>query len=208
MEQSDRLRVRDVTNNIIQKIEHANEKSSQRAAMLAMLRNSIGKPLRYANTVWPLLFENLPEYFLSQNGEETEEEKAIYITLQIYALCKQGTSDHVVSDGAFKGSVGASLKAGKSRSEGMEPTDSRALDRRFNTMITADTFDEFVYHLIQLIKLVKSRTSMTVNFNRLAEDLFWYQKGFYQKICFNWAQDYYTPTYKNIKASEEDKNNE
>ena len=150
-----------VTADIIQKIEREKD---HRAAVLARLRSSIGKPLEEAGDVWPLLFENMPKQYLGRYGEETPEEQAVYMTLQLYAMCMQGTSGTVISDPSFKGTIGMSLRNGR------DPDDSRALDRRFNALITADTFAELEHHLRQLMKIVKSKKEMTVNFGRLADD--------------------------------------
>lgn len=177
-----------VTADIIQKIEREKD---HRAAVLARLRSSIGKPLEEAGDVWPLLFENMPKQFLGRYGEETPEEQAVYMTLQLYAMCMQGTSGTVISDPSFKGTIGMSLRNGR------DPDDSRALDRRFNALITADTFAELAHHLRQLMKIVKSKKEMIVNFGRLADDLYRYLNGKQRRVCFRWAQDYYSITDKN-----------
>jgi len=177
-----------VTADIIQKIEREKD---HRATVLARLRSSIGKPLEEAGDVWPLLFENMPKQYLGRYGEETPEERAVYMTLQLYAMCMQGTSGTVISDPSFKGTIGMSLRNGR------DPDDSRALDRRFNALITADTFAELAHHLRQLLKIVKSKKEMTVNFGRLADDLYRYINGKQHRVCFRWAQDYYSITDKN-----------
>lgn len=177
-----------VTADIIQKIEREKD---HRAAVLARLRSSIGKPLEEAGDVWPLLFENMPKQYLGRYGEETPEEQAVYMTLQLYAMCMQGTSGTVISDPSFKGTIGMSLRNGR------DPDDSRALDRRFNALITADTFAELAHHLRQLMKIVKSKKEMTVNFGRLADDLYRYINRKQHRVCFRWAQDYYSITDKN-----------
>ena len=79
----------------------------------------------------------------------------------------------------------------------LKKQDSVALDRRFNTMLTATTFDEFAYHLRQIFRLAKSKESFSVNFIKLSEDLFWYQNGKERNICLSWAKDYYHYAGKN-----------
>ncbi len=194
-EKTENVSVEQVTNCIIQKIESMYK--SHKAAVLASLRNSIGKSLTDAEDVWPLFFENLPQEYLSQDGVETQEEKAIFTTLQLYALCMQGTSDSVKSDSKYKGTVGKSLGSGRNINN------SVALDRRFNTLITAGTFSEFAYHLRQMIKIVKSKERMVINFPRLAEDLFWFQRGNQKKICLRWAQEYYSQKQEDTNSTSE-----
>jgi CRISPR system Cascade subunit CasB len=194
-EKTEGFSVGEVTNRIIQKTE--NLYSSQKAAVLANLRNSIGKSLTDAEDVWPILFENLPKEYLSREGSETQEEKAIFTTLQLYALCMQGASDSVKSDNSYKGTVGKSLGSGR------DMNNSVALDRRFNVLITAGTFSELTYHLRQMIRIVKSKGRMTINFPRLAEDLFWFQRGNQKKICLRWAQEYYSQKQEDTNSISE-----
>lgn len=169
-----------VTIRIISQLEN----DAHKAANLARLRNSIGKPLSDAGDVWPILLANIPSEFLSRNGKETKEESAVFTALQLYAMCMQGSSS-VISDSSYEHSVGASLRSGR------KADDSEALDRRFNALITADTYAEMTHHLRQLLKIVKSKYVMTVNFGRLANDLYNWQRGYQRSVCFRWAQDYY-----------------
>lgn len=117
------------------------------------------------------------------------EEKSIFITLQLYAIGQQGLNKVLVSNDKNK-NFGSSLQQIKEQ-------DSVALDRRFNTMLTATTFDEFAYHLRQIFRLAKSKESFSVNFIKLSEDLFWYQNGKERNICLSWAKDYYHYAGKN-----------
>ena len=153
------------------------------AANLAAIRNSIGKSDECATEVWPILFPLIPQEYLG-NGSLNYEEKALLTALQLYAVGQQG-SNKTSNDEKSK-SFGGSLHQ-------IRDKQSTALDRRFNTMLTATTFDEFAYHLRQIFKLGKSKNFFSVNFPELAEDLFWYQKGRDKQICLKWARDYYRP---------------
>lgn len=153
------------------------------AGYLAAIRNSTGKSDEGATGVWPILFPLIPQEYLG-NGLLNYEEKALLTTLQLYAVGQQG-SNKILNDEKSK-SYGGSLHQ-------IRDKQSTALDRRFNTMLTATTFDEFVYHLRQIFKLGKAKNSISVNFPMLAEDLFWYQKGRDKQICLKWARDYYRP---------------
>lgn len=170
-------------------LTHLNSLSEQRslAGNLAAIRNSIGKNYEDAVDVWPILFRLIPQEYLG-NGALNHEEKALLATLQLYALGQQGSNK--VSNDDSNNSMGSSLRD-------IRENQSVSLDGRFNTMLTAISFDEFTYHLRQLFKLGKSRSSFSVNYPALAEDLFWYQNGGNKKICLKWARDYYRPFQKN-----------
>ena len=164
------------------------QEKNNRAAYLAKIRNSIGKNFEEATDVWSIIFPFIPPKFLG-NGPLNCEEKSIFITLQLYAIGQQGLNKVLVSNDKNK-NFGSSLQQIKEQ-------DSVALDRRFNTMLTATTFDEFAYHLRQIFRLAKSKESFSVNFIKLSEDLFWYQNGKERNICLSWAKDYYHYAGKN-----------
>lgn len=171
-------------------------------AVLARIRNSIGKDDMEASEVWPILFPMLPENMLG-NKTLSYEEKALLTALQLYALGQQGTAKVVNVE---KCSFAEALRSIRN-----EDT-AKGLDRRFNTMITATEFDEFAYHLRQLFRIGKAKGITAVDYPALANDLYWYQKGLDKQICLGWAKEYYRPVFdkKNtvdeLSLHEEDRN--
>ena len=159
------------------------QEQKSRSGYLAAIRNSMGKNLEDSADVWPILFPFIPEDFLNA-GVLSYEEKALLVALQLYAVGQQGLNK--VSNSEKNISFGCSLQR-------VKDANSASLDRRFNTMLTATTFDEFVYHLRQIFSLAKSKDNFSVNFLKLAEDLFKHQNGGNKKICLRWAKDYYRP---------------
>lgn len=163
------------------------------AGDLAAIRNTTGKQLEEAEAVWPIMFPLLPPEFLG-NGPLTREERSLLLTLQLYAIGQQGT-DKMLNDDESS-SVGSSLRR-------IRNGNPEALDRRFNAMLTATTFEEFAYHLRQLFKQGKSKSAFSVNFPRLAGDLFWYQNGNSKQVCLKWARDYYKTEPKTDQTATE-----
>ena len=156
------------------------------------IRNSVDESYMEATGVWPILFPYIPEEYLGC-GFLSYEEKALLIALQLYACGQQG-SNKIENDDK-------SISFGKSLSL-IKKEDSTSLDRRFNTMLTATTFDELTYHLRQLFKLGKNDNKFSVNFPKLAEDLFCYQIGKNKQIILKWAKDYYQKTTKDYSEQE------
>ncbi|MGI6578687.1 MAG: type I-E CRISPR-associated protein Cse2/CasB [Saccharofermentanales bacterium] len=177
-----------VTNDIVYKLDQTLETSSGKAT-LANLRNSIGKPLSQSVEIWPLLFENLPGDFLSQDQSESRKELAILTTLQLYALYRQGKQIPVRKQNEKRGfeNIGYSLSTLRTGDNTV------SVDRRFNTLITAATYDELIHHLRQMIKLLKSKMSGEINidFGRLAQDLYGFLIEKEENIRLNWARAYY-----------------
>ena len=166
-------------------------------ATLAKIRKTLGKPLSEATEMWPILFKNLPEEFLSSYQQPSYEELAIYTALQLYALHQQGVSTSVMLDDSKPyENIGSAL--GKLRKE----DDTTSIDRRFNTMITSSTFEELTYHLRHLISLLKVESPVIqVNYSGLANDLYWFLNNGQENVRLNWARAY----YKQIKG---EKNND
>ncbi len=186
MENRNDYQIYKVSNRILFSL-NAIKDSSQGKAIMANLRNSIGKPLSETIEVWSVLFEYLPEEFLGSNNKITDEELAIITTVQLYALHQQGISKTVLmEDGKIYENMGYSLSFMR------KGDDIKSTDRRYNSMITASDFEEFTYHLRHLINLLKSRNpEAKVNYAKLSEDLYWYLRGYDEKLKLAWSKAYY-----------------
>jgi CRISPR system Cascade subunit CasB len=191
--QSDRATVHSVANRIVYKLDQTLETSSGKA-MLANLRNSVGKPLSESVSIWPLMFENLPEEFLSQGASLSNKEIAVLTALQLYALYRQGKKAPVSQGGkeqetkvAKPKNIGYSLNALRTGDN------TTAADRRFNALVTAATYDELIHHLRQMINLLKAKSSgeAEIDFGNLAQDLYGFLIGRDESIRLNWARSYY-----------------
>lgn len=183
-----------VTNRILMKLGNMLNTPSGKTN-LANLRNSVGKPLSETINIWPIIFEQIPVEFLGNGRRITCEENAILTTLQLYALHQQGIADNIFTiekeDGW--GNIGSSLKV-------LRKTDnSVAIDRRFNAMITATTYEELIHHLRQMIKLLKARQkTKKINYALLSQDLHWFLRGYEENLRLNWARAYYQTDMKEI----------
>lgn len=188
------------TYRILKKIDTLENEPLKRAT-LANLRNSVNKPLVDNMEAFAFIFENLPEEFLGKGTEFNIREKAIITSLQLYALHQQGISESVLLDeGENKWeNMGYSLSALR------EVEDPKSIDRRFNAMITASTYEEFVHYLRQMISLLKSKkkSQVKVNYARLASDLGDFLWGKQESIRLKWSRNYYR-----FKKKEEGEANE
>lgn len=177
------------TSSIIYQIASNLETSSSKA-YLAQLRQSINRDIYAAAGVFPLIFSNISDQHLGQSGHLTDGERAIITTLQLYALHQQGKTSHVnivdnTKEGKSARNVGAVLNSLRT------DENTKAVDRRFNAMITANSFEELIIHLRHLITLLKSRSQSKVNYPQLAVDLYFYQKGSEDNLRLKWSRSYY-----------------
>lgn len=201
MEQRASTSIYQVTARILHLIANDLQASSTKA-YLANLRQSVNKEVNLATGVFPIIFSNIPSEYLGKSGDLTDSERAIILALQLFALHQQGKDQNVNSKSDSKSekapdNLGASLRTLRS------PDDSQAIDRRFNAMITATSFNELANHLRHLIKLLKSKTDTKVDYARLAQDLFWFQKGYESSIRLKWSRSYYRH-YSGDKGEEND----
>ena len=186
-----------VMKRIIAEIEPIKNLGSGKA-LLAGIRDSIGKELANAPQVWPLLFANLPEEYLGDKAKITAEENAIYLSLQIYALMQQGSSKLERGEEKATRNIGESLRILRG-----DESKVKAMDERFNTMVTAGSFEELSHYLRQMIKILKATAANpSVNYPKLANDLFWMQKGKRDNILMDWARAYYQTFQKNTVEKE------
>lgn len=183
-----KISVRRITGKIITQLEKTLDTSSTRAT-LANLRNSLGRSVETSVEIWPLLYEHMPEETLSKNGCLTAEERAIITTLQLYSVHQQGQQTSVNEYEKDKYSnLGNSLKQLRIGEN------TKAVDRRFNAMITASTYAELENHLRYLVKLLRSKGKGTIkiDYAQLGNDLFWFQVGRHQSIKLSWGRSYYS----------------
>lgn len=186
-------KVLNITNRVIKRLDNTLELSSTKAN-LSKLRNSIGGNFNQTISIWEDVYAEMPEEYLSSNGQLTKEEKAIFYTLQLYAIHQQGMEESVnikVEDDKYT-NIGDSLRKLRDITR-LEKQDTKSLDRRFNAMITSSDIEELKTHLRHLIGILKRNKNIKIDYPRLSEDLFWYQIGESQKesICLDWGRNYY-----------------
>lgn len=184
------------TNNIIMSLENSKELSKTKAT-LSNLRNSVGRPSVENLEGIKLLYEFIPEEFYTKYSKLSFEENAILTTLQLYAIHQQ-SEDESVNDTEKKNGWD---NVGESISEMRNEDNFLSLDRRFNAMITSQSFEELSIHLRQLIKILKgTKEIIKINYPKLAQDLYDFARGYDERVRLNWSRAYYS---KNILKGEE-----
>ncbi|WP_311562145.1 type I-E CRISPR-associated protein Cse2/CasB [Peptoniphilus duerdenii] len=193
---SKRQLVYSTTNKIIFSLEESKELSKTKAT-LSNLRNSVGRPSAENLEGIKLLYQFIPEEFYTKYSKLTYEENAILTTLQLYAIHQQSEVDSVNNTEKKDGwdNVGESIAEIRTEDNFL------SLDRRFNAMITSQSFEELSNHLRQLIKILKgSKELIKINYPKLAQDLYDFARGYDERVRLNWSRAYYS---KNISKGEE-----
>lgn len=84
--------------------------------------------------------------------------------------------------------------------------DKKAFDNRFNTMLTASTYDELLNNLRHIIKIIKAgKTPIKINYPKLAQDLYsWLgSEQSRDRIKLQWSQSYYYVDLKKENSNED-----
>lgn len=194
---TNQLEERESVSNVIGKIIYeldAIRESGRGKSILANLRNSIGKPLSETISCWSMFYDYIPEEWIVNSYKMSTEETVVLTTLQLYAIHQQASdyNVHFSSKNTSYQNLGDSLRALR------KGENTLAIDRRFNAMITSQSFEELVQHLRQLIKLYKSKekNKSKINYQRLAKDLFWFKCGSKEWVRLSWARAYYSSQEK------------
>nr|WP_072536946.1 type I-E CRISPR-associated protein Cse2/CasB [Anaerococcus mediterraneensis] len=189
-----KLNVYSQTARILRKLDNTRDRPSTKG-LLANIRNSINKDSSFNMDVLAFVFEKIPEEFLGFGKDLNDYEKAILTAVQMYALHQQARTDSVLKldykEGDRRQNLGDSLNSMRKNND-----DDKAIDRRFNAMVTSSNFDELSHHLRQMIKLLKAKSDAKVDYASLADDLYWFLKNQRQGIKIKWSRSYYKSNKK------------
>ena len=176
-----------------------NREESYVRATLAKLRRGVGKHPGSMPDIWDFTLMDLPEELLSKSGEPTSGEWAAHLSLSLFALHQQSHDIRQKPMSATGGTLGSAVRTLViKRGEASED----AIKRRFNMVVTSDNPEELAHHLRGLIQLLRSE-SISLDYPRLAEDLYWFQLPDWRDgIRLRWGQDYYSYNRKDEEKDE------
>lgn len=125
--------------------------TSDGKANLAKLRHGIGKMPGEMPELWDVFFNKMSPELFSKSNEPSMAEWAIYISLTMFALHQQGSSEAVHCEGRSLGSAAADLME--------EKTDENRerIMRRFGPVVTAKDMPEPSHHIRGLVPLTTLR---------------------------------------------------
>ena len=181
--------------NKIQRLAQGGGTSASKAA-LASLRRGIGKAPGSMPELWDVTLGEMPEKLLSKKGEPTRGEWAVHTALTLYALHQQGNDPKSKCMSKEKESLGKAVK------KLADKRNEEAVLRRFHTAATAESFEEFSWHMRGLVQLLKAE-AQPLDYPALAQDMYWFQ--FPERrdgIRLQWGQDYYSSHRKDNQETE------
>lgn len=184
----------------LEKTERLLTESPWSRAMLAKLRRGIGKQPGELPEIFEILFGDMPEELYGKGDEPSYSEWAIYTALTLFALHQQGKNNPMSVGGKIENkTTGHSLGAAVGLLVKKNGEREHAIKRRFDAVATANEFTEFAHHARGMIQLLRAE-DITLDYPRLAEDLFWYQFDEQRnRVRLRWGEDYYRITQQNAE---------
>ena len=182
----------------------ADPNESRVRAQLANLRRGIGRKPGDMPELWGMLFAEMPEEMLSQNGQPTREEWAIYTALTLYALHQQSSK---ISEQNMHAAEKPENRLGRAvaRLVKDEENDRERIARRFNAFATADDMLTAAHHLRGLIQLLRAE-EIPLDYVHLAENLYDFQNPDSRpSVRLEWGQDFYEKPRTANEAHDEQK---
>ena len=162
-------------------------------AALAKLRTANSILSRDATAIWPLIFEKIEDkQDLSQSGEPSYAENAIFTALKAYAIYQQGTDENVFMHSSdYKENISLFKALASLRNN---PDFTNSLDRRIGNVLTGPNYQSIENSITHLIKILKAQNRHPkIDFSQLGEDLYRYQfsSESARQVTLKWGQDYY-----------------
>jgi len=151
-------------------------------AMLAKLRQAVGKPPGARVDIFEITLEGAPQ------GERAS--KAIHVALTLYGVHKLGTSGSMNDrDVTFGAAIGKLVERDNSN--------ITAVKRRFDTIATASSLEEVAHHARGLIQMLRSK-DIRFDYAKFAQDLHSFQDfDGADRIRLRWGQDFYRQIQSN-----------
>lgn len=164
--------------------------SNSGKAILANLRKGVGKNPGELPQVFPIIFEDLPEVFMSRNGVPTKEEWACYIALTLFSWHQQSHDTHLeLVHTSNDQSMGRALRCLADQSEDTN-SEARML-KRLQVLVSSMDIKEFAYHSRNIVKLFSS-SNVKMNYASFAADVYeWQFPESNTNVGLRWGQDFY-----------------
>lgn len=164
-------------------------RSGQSDARLARLRRAVTVEAGADPEVWSDTLDGVP--FPGKTDVPSATERAAHTALTLYALHQQSQRERAHRPG---GSLGSSVRALAISRDALTDSDREsAVRRRFDALMTANSYAEIVYHLRGLIQQFRNaERPIPLDYARLADDLTALQSpAKVAGVLLRWGRDYH-----------------
>ncbi|WP_019536647.1 type I-E CRISPR-associated protein Cse2/CasB [Paenibacillus ginsengihumi] len=168
----------------ITRLSHINNES-RLAATLAKLRRGVGKEPGSLPELWEVTLDGMPESLQGNDEQPSFGERAAHTALTLFALHQQGKKEKWMSESGA--TLGGAMREMIRRNSERET----AITRRFLAAVTADSYEELVWHLRGLVQLLRAE-DIKLDYPLLAKELFDFQYPIRRdRIRLQWGRQFY-----------------
>jgi CRISPR system Cascade subunit CasB len=186
MTQSLALQISQFVHARITRLSQTNNPSTI-AATLAKLRRGIGKEPGSQPELWEVTLDGLPESLQGNDERPSFGERAVHTALTLFALHQQGKDIKEKCMSEPDTTLGEAIRQMIRRN----PDREAAIKRRFMAAVTADSYEELVWHLRGLVQLLRA-AEVKLDYPLLAKELYRYQfPGNRDRIRLHWGRQFY-----------------
>lgn len=198
----EKIEMKEIRQIVYKKLESLLNMSKEEAAakaVLAKMRRGVGHIPGELPELWGMLFEDMPEKMLNDNGIPSSAEWAVYIALTLFALHQQG---HTLQKPMYeKGqSFGKAMRALARAENGTEDEEAfKRIRRRFNVIATSSDIQELAHHMKGAVQLLRN-AEIALDYPQLAGELYLYQiPGEAARVRLCWGEKFYQNYEENEK---------
>lgn len=160
--------------------------SNKDKGILAELRHGVGKKPGERPQTWGIVFQGMPEDWMSYRGNPSREEYAVYLALTLFAVHQQGKDinrECMYVEGQNIGSAVAKVADDQAERDRMY--------RRFTVLFSQSEIEGLGYYLRNMITILRNK-GIGLDYPKLAEDLYRYQfPDTAPMVRLEWGEDYY-----------------
>lgn len=185
MNQSNGEQIRDFVHTRIARLAQINHRTL--AATLARLRRGIGKEPGSQPELWEITLDELPESLQGNGARPSFGEWAVHTALTLFALHQQGNDIKEICMSESEATLGGAMR----QMIRQNPDREEAIKRRFMVAVSANSYEELVWHLRGLVQLLRSE-KVKLDYPNLAKDLFYYLFPEYRdRVRLQWGRQFY-----------------
>lgn len=188
---------KEVMNYTFHKICKLDGVSSRSRQILASLRRGVGREPDAFPELWGMIFDESSGLFDMYSNKVSDEEKAVYLALTLFATHVSGKGVRNVNQSGM--TLGKALRV-------LSGSKGDTVQSYFNRLLTSKSFSELSQHLRRLVAIFR-QNGIALDYSKLASDVYFWQKGgaYRKNVLREWNRAFFGIEPK--KKEDENKSN-
>lgn len=184
-------------NEVLKRLWHGSEQARGTPGTLTRWRRGLGR----THVDCPFLSMEIAEVLRSRKDPDEDMQEAVFQALALYAAHQQSVYIHMHEGSRKKYPRGKSLghalgilcaHRAPGQTDPWRSEDNRGVVRLMEAAVTSHSVPELVGHVRHVVSLLR-RESISLDYTRLAKDIYDWSKRWRGEAATRWATDFYTP---------------